>query len=413
MLSLEPMRIGYVLKKYPRYSETFIVNEILAHESSGLEIEIFSLRSPDGGHFQDSIAKVRAFTNYLPYEGLKACDFWAVVQNASEVLPDILNALKEARGEDARNVYQALLIALEVRRKGIHHLHAHFGTVATTVARLAARFGGVSYTFTAHAKDIFHESVNKSDMKRKISDAKMVVTISDSNYDYLCKTYCLDKTQVKRIYNGLDVRKFQYSSPLKRPSRIISVSRLVEKKGLVDLVEACSVLASRNLEFICEIIGTGPLELDLRSQIDRLGLGETVKLVGPRPQDEIIEHIQSAAVFAAPCVIGSDGNRDGLPTVLLEAMALGTPCVSTDVNGIPEVLHHETTGLMVQQHDPISLANAIERLFTDPALRVNLAKNARYLFETKFDIYRNATELRSVFRRAVGIEVKTAQEVLT
>lgn len=412
MLSLEPMRIGYVLKKYPRYSETFIVNEILAHELSGLEIEIFSLRSPDDGHFQDSIGKVRAFTNYLP-SGSKACDFWAAVQGASEVLPDLSNALVEAKGEEARDVYQALLIALEVRRKGIHHLHAHFGTVSTTVARLAARFAGVSYTFTAHAKDIYHESVNHDDMKQKLNDAAIVVTISDSNYDYLCKTYCLDKTQVKRIYNGLDLKKFQYSSPLKRPSRIVSVSRLVEKKGLVDLVEACSILASRNQEFICEIIGTGPLELDLRSQIDRLGLGETVKLVGPRPQDEIIEHIQSAAVFASPCVIGSDGNRDGLPTVLLEAMALGTPCVSTDVNGIPEVLHHEETGLMVQQHDPLSLANAFERLFDDNKLRVKLAKNARYLFETKFDIYKNATELRSVFRRTVGIEVNTVQEVRT
>lgn len=412
MLSNESMRIGYVLKRYPRYSETFIVNEILAHESSGLQIEIFSLRPSNDGHFQDSIARVRAFTNCLPSEGLKACDLWNAIQDASEVFPDLLNALEVARGEDVRNVYQALLLAREVRQKDIHHLHAHFATDATSVARLAARFAGVGYTLTAHAKDIFHESIKFNDMKQKLNDAAIVITISDSNLKYLQKTYCLPKTKIRRIYNGLDLKQFRYESPHERKNRIVSVGRLVEKKGFTDLIHACEILAKRGCQFSCEIIGTGQLETELRSQIVSLGIEEAVKLIGPRPQSEIIKHVQSAAVFAAPCVIGADGNRDGLPTVLLEAMALGTPCVSTDVNGIPEVLHHEETGVMVPQHDPVSLADAFERLFDDSALRIKLANNARSLFETEFDIYKNASHLRSIFHKVININDYTAQEVL-
>jgi glycosyltransferase involved in cell wall biosynthesis len=410
----KPMRVGYVLKRYPRYSETFIVNEILAHESSGMPVEIFSLRESNDGHFQDSIARVRAFVNYIPYAGIKASVFWDAIQNASKVLPGLSNALEEARGEDAsvRDVYQALLLAREIRLKDINHLHAHFATAATTVARLAASFAGVGYTLTAHAKDIFHESINDDDMKKKLNDAKLVVTISDSNLKYLQDTYRLDKTKIRRIYNGIDLNQFGYESPQERPNKIISVGRLIEKKGLSDLIQACKILAKHGHKFNCEIIGTGELKIELQSQIDSLGIGEMVKLTGPKPQSEVAKCVQSAAVFVAPCVIGSDGNRDGLPTVLLESMALGTPCISTNVNGIPEVLHHEKTGLMVAQNNPISLANEIERLYTDPTLRVNLATNARSMLESRFDIYLNASKLRDIFSEAVYGNAKMPMEAL-
>ena len=150
----------------------------------------------------------------------------------------------------------------------------------------------------------------------------------------------------------------------------------------------------------------------MRTQIERMGLQATVSLLGPRPQSEVIKHVQSAAVFAAPCVIGTDGNRDGLPTVLPEAMTLGTPCVSTDVTGITEVLHDEETGLLVPQHDPTALTAAIERLLLeDSALRVQLATRARRLIEAEFDIHRNSAHLRSIFHAAARMGIKAAQEV--
>ena len=407
----ESIRVGYVLKRYPRYSETFIVNEILAHEAAGLEIEIFSLHPPNDSHFQDAIARVRAPVNYLMAEGLKALDFWTALDEASKVLPDLWNAHEAARGEEIHNVYQAVLLAREVHLKGIHHLHAHFATSATTVARLAAFFAGVPYTFTAHAKDIFYESVQPNDLRRKLSDAVAVITVSDYNLEYLRNTYGSAAMRLQRVYNGLDFEQFSYDPPHDRPPRIISVGRLIEKKGFADLIEACAILTSRSCHFNCYIIGTGPLEADLRAQIERMGLQATVSLLGPRPQSEVIKHVQSAAVFAAPCVIGTDGNRDGLPTTLLEAMALGTPCVSTDVTGIPEVLHDEETGLLVPQHDPDALATAIERLLVDSILRVQLATRARRLIEAEFDIHRNSAYLRAIFQASAKVGIKAAREV--
>jgi glycosyltransferase involved in cell wall biosynthesis len=404
------MCVGYVLKRYPRYSETFVVNEILAHEAAGLDIKIFALRPPSDTHFQNIISQVRAPVTYIrkPIQGrvsdslnslapTAASYFWAELQEASKVMPEFWSKLAFAQGEQASTVYQAAWLAQEVKLKGITHLHAHFGTVATSVARLASHFTGVPYTFTAHAKDIFHESVEFADMKRKLQDAATVVTVSDYNLDYLHKTYNLDANQVQRIYNGLDLQQLQYASPTERPPLIISVGRLVEKKGLSVLIDACNILKQKNYEFQCQIVGTGSLESALHQQIIDLGLQSIVKIVGPRPQNDVFQLLQQAAVFAAPYVIGKDGNRDGLPTVLLEAMALGTPCVSTDVTGIPELVRDGETGLIVPQHDAEQLAIALGKFLTDSVLRVKLATQARQLIESEFDIHRNTGVLRELF----------------
>ncbi|MBD2629234.1 glycosyltransferase family 4 protein [Trichormus variabilis] len=402
--------VGYVLKRYPRYSETFVVNEILAHEAAGLDIEIFALRPPNDTHFQNIISLVRSPVNYIkkPIQGrispslnslapTAASYFWAELQEAAKIIPDFWSKLAVAEGEQASTVYQAAWLAREAKLKGITHLHAHFGSVATSVARLASHFTGIPYTFTAHAKDIFHESVEFADMERKLKDAATVVTVSDYNLNYLQKTYPTAAQQVKRIYNGLDLRKLQYSSPANRPPLIISVGRLVEKKGLSILIDACAILKQRNCEFQCQIVGTGSLEPALKQQIQDLELQSFVEIIGPRPQNDVFQLVQQAAVFAAPYVIGKDGNRDGLPTVLLEAIALGTPCVSTDVTGIPEVVRHGETGLIVPQNHPEKLAISIQELLTDSALRVKLSTQARQLIESEFDIYRNTKVLRELF----------------
>jgi len=337
--------------------------------------------------------------------------FWAELQEASKVIPGFWAKLAVAQGEQASSVYQAAWLAREVRLKGITHLHAHFGTVATSVARLASHFAGIPYTFTAHAKDIFHESVEAEDMRRKLSDAANVITVSDYNLEYLQQTYGDAAARVQRIYNGLDLGQLAYKSPLHRPPQIISVGRLIEKKGVPILIDACAILANRGCQFNCQIIGSGSLEAELRQQIQQLGVQSIVEIIGPRPQNEVFEQVQKAAVFAAPYVIGKDGNRDGLPTVLLEAMALGTPCVSTDVTGIPEVVRDEETGLMVPQHDPKALADALERLLTEPTLRVRLATQARQLIESEFDIHKNTASLRTLFHTTTRTDVKVLQEV--
>jgi glycosyltransferase involved in cell wall biosynthesis len=389
------MRIGYVLKRFPRYSETFVVTEVLAHEAAGWEVEIFSLRPPNDTHFQDLLARVRAPVRYLPSEGTRPTDFWAALQDAL-LLPLARTAMDAARGELAGDVYQALLLAVEVRRRGIEHLHAHFATSATTVARLAARMAGVPFSFTAHAKDIYHEAVRPDDLRRKLAEAAAVVTVSDFNLAYLRDTYGSAAAGIRRVYNGLDLDRFPFREPRLRPARVVAVGRLVEKKGFDVLVEAAALLAGRGVDFTAEIIGAGELEETLRRQIDGSGLASRVRLLGPRPQAEMAHAVAEAAAFAAPCVVGSDGNRDGLPTTLLEAMALGTPCVSTDVTGIPEIVRDGKTGLVVPQHDAGALAAALERLLRDPELRLGLAARARRRIEEDFDARRNGARLRQI-----------------
>ncbi|WP_107670870.1 glycosyltransferase family 4 protein [Cyanothece sp. BG0011] len=405
------MRVGYVVKRYPRYSETFVVNEILAHEKAGLNIDIFALRPPCDSHFQNCISQVRASVTYIrkPIQGrvseslnslspTAASYFWAELQELAKLVPDFWSKLSMAQGESASTVYQAAWLAREVKLRGITHLHAHFGSVATSVTRLASHFADVSYTFTTHAKDIFHESVDIDDMTRKLRDASTVVTVSYYNQQYLQQTYGKVAEKVQKIYNGLNLSQLNYQSPKNRPPLIISVGRLVEKKGTSILIDACFLLKQWGCEFHCQIVGTGDLETKLKEQIEALKLDNYVKIIGPRPQNEVFKLIQESAVFAAPYIIGKDGNRDGLPTVLLEAMALGTPCIGTDVTGIPEMIKHEETGLIVPQNNAEALAMALRTLLTSENMRVQLAEKARKLMETEFNIEQNAATLRKLFQ---------------
>jgi glycosyltransferase involved in cell wall biosynthesis len=415
----EPLRVGFVVKRYPRYSETFIVREILAHEEAGVTIDIYALRAPNDGHFQDLLARVRARVNYLylPADGLlpeslaaatlTGAHFWKALREASEVLPGLWAALDEVRDAQARDLYQALQLAREVRGKGIHHLHASFASEPATVARLAARLANVPYSFTARAKDIFHDSVQAEDLQRKLRDAAGVITISDYHLQYLRSTFGPLAADVQRIYNGLALDEFPYQAPQRRPPVIVAVGRLVEKKGFADLIEACALLAAGGRQFQCRIIGAGPLKAELLAQTDRLGLQARVVLLGPLPQSQVIQEIQQAALAAVPCVVSRDGDRDGLPNVIQEALALGTPVVSTDVTGIPEVVRDGETGLVVPQHDPPALAAAIERLLLDPGLRVRLASAGRRLMDAEFDIHRNTERRREIFRGKTEVQRAT------
>ncbi len=398
----ENRRVGYVVKRYPRFSETFIVNEILAHEAAGRSLEIFSLYPPNDTHFQDVISRVRSPVTYLTAEGLRAAEMWEALETAGRAVAGLWAALGSGAGAgaNAREIYQAAWLARLVVERGIGHLHAHFATTATTVARLAAAFAGIPFTFTTHAKDIFHEEVDANDVRRKMAAAATVVTVSDFNVLHLRREHGEAASRVRRIYNGIHLDRFPFSDPFGRGRHVLAVGRLIEKKGFSVLVEAARRLRDEGVSFTCEIIGSGEVESSLRGQIANAGLEERVQLAGSLPQGEVIRRVSSAAVFAAPCVVGRDGNADGMPTVLLEAMALGTPCVATGVTGIPEIIRHGETGWLVGQHDAAGLAEAIRALLDDAELRRRLAAKARSLLESEFDIRRNAELMRAVFDEA-------------
>ena len=393
-------RIGYLMKMYPRFSETFILTELLALEAQGWELEIFSLRTPNDGRFHPDLARVKAPVHYLQPGTVTAVH---LMQALGDYLADFGRIDQDQLGRlvqlPPREATQALDLARAVRRDGITHLHAHFGSVAATVARQAAALSGIGYTFTAHAKDIFHDEVDTDELASKIADAEAVITVSDYNLRYLAERCPAAVASTHRIYNGIDLHHFDYQGQAGRctPPTIAAVGRLVEKKGFDDLITAARLLVDRGLDFRLAIAGVGPLHDQLSAQITELGLDESVTLIGALPQDQVREFVASATVFAAPCRIGIDGNRDGLPTVLLEAMALGTPCVSTPVTGIPEAIEHRRTGLLVGEGDASALADALAELLGDAGLRSELGRSARQRVEQEFDAVRQAAKVGDLF----------------
>jgi glycosyltransferase involved in cell wall biosynthesis len=382
---------------YPRFSETFVVNEILAREAAGADVDIFSLRPPVDPRFHATLADVRAPVTWIRHGGRKVADLWPLLAEGERRLGGFAEALPDLLAVDADDGVQAVELALAVQERGVTHLHAHFASVATTVARLASRCARVPYSFTAHAKDIFHVDVDRDDMARKLAGAHHVVTVSDFNADHLRVT-CGEAVTARlhRVYNGIDLDTFPFAAPHERAPIVVAVGRLVEKKGFEVLLDACAVLARTGRPFACDVVGGGPLEGDLRAQASRLGLDEIVRFHGPLPQGEVRDLVAKGAALAAPCVVGEDGNRDGLPTVLLEAMAVGTPCVATPVTGIPEVVRQGDTGLLVPERDPSALAAALARLLDDDGLRVRLATRARALVEEAFDIRHQAARLAAL-----------------
>ncbi|MBW2395700.1 MAG: glycosyltransferase [Deltaproteobacteria bacterium] len=245
--------VAYVVKRYPRLSETFILGEILAHEQAGLPLHIFSLGPPQDGPFQDRVGEVRAPVRYLTATGLKPSAYWQAIEAALDRPWFRPEALREARGEDPRRIYQALRLAVAARDLGVRHFHAHFATSATDVARLASQWTGIPYSFTAHAKDVFHRDVAHDALRRKLFGAAAVVTVSDFNVEFLRRSYGEAANRVVRIYNGLDLERLAFDDSPREP-RVVGVGRLVAKKGFAHLIEAVAKLRARGVTLGCDLI---------------------------------------------------------------------------------------------------------------------------------------------------------------
>lgn len=409
-------RIAYVLKMYPRFSETFIVNEILELERQGVEVRIYSLHLPDDGRFHPALARVKAGVIYAPQypemepERVRAAH--AAVAAAHPAAYAALRAEVEAIGEPyaLKRFLQAGVIAAHLLENPVDALHAHFASSATRVANHITRLTGVPYSFTAHAKDIFHQEVNRASLQRKIAEARFVVTVSRFNQAYLQQQIQRDAPgDVRCLYNGIDLEHFRPDPVIRRESALIlAVGRLVEKKGFDLLVNACALLARRGLDFRCEIVGKGDQHDALAAQIAALNLAERVKLVGPRPQDEVRAAYQRAAVFALPCRIGRDGNRDGLPTVLLEALACGLPVVTTPVTGNPEIVSDGVNGRLVPENDPVALADALADVLQDHTQWRHMSLGARLKVERDFNVRHNVAQLRQWYAEPASIAAPEA-----
>ena len=409
-----PLRLAYVVKRYPRFSETFVVNELLAHEAAGVDTHVFALRPPADTHFQPAIARVRAPVRYLKSVAVRAGEFWSRLEPWLRRRPDAAAALSNALDADGVEVYQALELADQLTAHRVDHIHAHFATSAATVARLASLLTGIPYTFTAHAKDIYHESVNAAALEQKIADSHAVVTVSEFNVAWLRNAYPHLANKVVRVFNGLPLEGLSMRRPRSTPPGpplVLAVGRLVEKKGFDDLVRACAILRDRRVDFRCLIVGGGELATALQHQVDAAALGDRVQLAGPLPSDHVVRLLREASALVAPCVTATSGDRDGMPTILLEAMACGAPCVATDVTGIPEIVEDRRTGLLTPEREPEQLAASIGELIADRRLAQLLAYNARRRIEQDFDAQRNASTLRQVFGSGVARKRELAEAI--
>ena len=415
MLERRRLRIGYVLKRFPRLSETFVLNEILALERAGVEVEIFSLLKPPDEQRHGLLDELRAPVTYLPTAGnlgrirmlsgldARPASFAELISEEAAPFGPLYPA---KTGEDVATLHlKAAVLAVLARQRGVEHMHAHFGSDATTTALLAGRLSGLGYSFTAHARDIYHTYATPpadDAMRRlKIEEARFVVTVSDYNARHLRALCPQAAHRIHRLYNGIDLGRLVPDPASERPGLVLAVGRLIEKKGFPDLIEACRLMAAGSRDFRCRIVGDGPMREQLAGRIEAAGLAGRVELHAPVPQERLIAMMREASVVVLPCVVSRSGDRDGLPTVLLEAMALARPVVTTTVSGAPEIVEHGHTGLLTEPGDPKALAEAMLALLGNPGKAARMGEHGRARARRLFDLDRNAAVLAGMFREAV------------
>ncbi|HXU52765.1 MAG TPA: glycosyltransferase [Casimicrobiaceae bacterium] len=393
--------IGVVLKGYPRLSETFIAQELLALEQRGLPLVLYSLRHPTESRrhpIHDAIAApVHYLPEYLHREPWRVLRAW----RRARQLPGYRAAraafwrdlTRDCSRSRVRRFGQALVLAAEMP-PGVIHLHAHFMHTPASVARYASTMRASSWSCSAHAKDIW--TTPEWEKREKLAEGAWTVTCTRANADHL-RSIGGPAARVELVYHGLDGARFAApDGTAARPARdgrdpahpveILAVGRAVDKKGFDDLLEALARLDA-GVAWRFTHIGDGPLAPALARLAQRLGIAARIRWLGPRAHDEVLAAYRDADLFVLPCRISDDGDRDGLPNVLLEAQSQGLACVSTPVSGIPELIEDGVTGVLVTPRDPARLAAMLARLAADPVLRARLgeAGRARVLADFSLD----------------------------
>jgi len=398
------MRLGYLYSRYPVISQTFCDAEMLALERLGIELEIGSVYPPLTSLRHEHISRLRAPVRYAPPQEI--LKIWEKDAKTTGKWPGALVDQHEQKygpsfkaEQRARN---ALYFADFFARNGVDHFHVHFANRAAHTAVFLKEISKIPFSVTAHGQD-FMKDLGNDDLLREIcAAAEFVAAETDYSRQLLCQR-CPDSTRkIYRVYNGIDLEFFPvpYPSTANPVPRIISVGRLVAFKGFENLVAACGELARRGLDFTCEIIGDGPLRDDLQARIDALKLSPRVKLLGSLSQGAVIEKLRVADIFALASVTDRQGASDVFPTVIIEGMAVARPVVSTRLAGIPELVAHGETGLLVAPGDTSALAQALEELIRDPGLRSRYGRAGRARIEQHFRIEHTVAPLLQRFETA-------------
>ncbi|MHC1742817.1 MAG: glycosyltransferase [Syntrophobacteraceae bacterium] len=413
-MSRPEANLGMILKGYPRISESFISTEILLLELLGLPIQIYSLRQPRESFSHDHVKRIKAPVSYLPeyvWPNLHTLlrsnrTLWARLGThyARCLAGAIRRAWERRNTATVRHFLQAgHLSATRLLDSPVRHLHAHFCHTPASVAFFASELTSIPFSFTAHAKDIYTSEPDQ--LLRKIQRARFVVTCTRYNARYLMDVArghgCT--TPIHTIYHGIDLDLFSFGTrpPAAPPHRILSVGRLVGKKGWDDLLGALKILEQEGLDFVFTHIGSGEEEDAVRSLVAQLQLGSRVRMLGTLPHSVVIDHYREAHCLALACKVASNGDRDGIPNVLVEAMAVGLPVISTRVSAIPELVEDGETGVLVDSERPDLLAKAIRKTLLQPEGQERLLTAARARVEHSFDNRVCVQRLHELLRSAV------------
>lgn len=389
------MTIAILLKGYPRLSETFIAQEIAALEARGLALTLVSLRHPTDKDRHPVNARITAPVSYLPeylyQEPLRLWRAWRIARRLPGYRAARRQWWRDLRRDltpnRVRRFGQALVLAAELPEK-VRWLHAHFLHTPSSVARYAGMMRGLPWSASAHARDIW--TTSDWELAEKLADCRWAVTCTQTGQARL-RALAPAAEKVTLVYHGLDFDHLPPAqahgendgSSTERTVRILSVGRAVAKKGYDDLLSAL-VLLPADLHWHFVHVGGGPLSRKLRKQATALGISARVSFLGAKPQPEVFAQYRDADLFVLACKIDRDGDRDGLPNVLMEAQSQGLACIATDLAGIPELMVDGATGLLSPPGDVRALAAAIERLARDPTLRAQLGAAGNQQVRSKF-----------------------------
>lgn len=398
-------KLAYLVSRFPKISETFILYEILELRRLGFEVDIFPLVREREDVQHPEVASLTSRTHYysaLSAPVILAQLFW-ITRRPTRYLATLWSVIYGNISSPKfliRGIVAFLLAGLfakEIKRSGIGHVHAHWATHPALAAYVVHRLTGLPYSFTAHAHDIY---VEQAMLREKIADADFVVTISEFNRRFLAGLYgeALAK-KVDVIHCGIDLDVFQPREGAQKAETftIICVASLEEKKGHKYLIEACAQLAERGIALNCLLVGDGDLRAELEAMIQGHGLSEHVKPLGRQPRHRVGELLAQSHALVLPSIVTSKGKMEGIPVALMEALAMQMPVIATDISGVSELVEHNVTGLLVPEKDASALATAIDVIRQDPAAAAAFGRRGREKVIAEFDLHANTEALSQRF----------------
>ncbi len=376
---------------------TFILNEVKDLAKLGFNIIVYTLSPipPNESVIKSNNSRITVVAPSINnYFAIIISHFYYFFYNPLKYI----SYLFDLKNRGGKKVFiWGVWYSRKVSKANIKHIHAHWATDSTHLAKFISEYTGIPYSFTCHARDIYIEADH---FEEKLRQSKFVITCVNYNKQLIVDRYGEElKDKIHVVYHGVDIFKFiKTAQGIQSGIDVLSVGRLVEKKGFEYLIKAISLINKKDLNMKCIIVGDGEEYNKLENLISKLGLNDVIKLIGLVRNHDLLKFYSSSKIFILPCVITKYGDRDGIPNVLAEAMAMSLPVISTQLPNISELIENEKDGMLVPEKEPKALANAIEKLLGDEKLRKELGKNARDKIVKQFDSKRHIKDLASIFR---------------